>query len=150
MIKPLIFLLIVLVISLILYHYLTGNIRENLSPNIQISEPPPNIHITDPPTQIPGVIQIDINSAQDNLVYQNAGKIKQQEKNVSDFQTAMENQIKSLSDHVTAFQKVILKNATDISNNAIAIRSSTREIKSAAAAKQAKLDKAGSSMDASK
>ena len=141
MIKPLIFLLIVLVISLILYHYLTGNIRENLSPNIQISEPP---------TQIPGVIQIDINSAQDNLVYQNAGKIKQQEKNVSDFQTAMENQIKSLSDHVTAFQKVILKNATDISNNAIAIRSSTREIKSAAAAKQAKLDKAGSSMDASK
>ena len=53
-----------------------------------------------------------------------------------------ENAIKDLSDRVTAFQKVILKNTTNISNNATAIRSTTREIKSAAAAKQAKLDKA--------
>jgi len=127
-------LLIVLVVSLILNHFLTGNIRENFDESIQM----------------PGVIQVDINSSQDNLVYQNAGKIKQQEKNVSDYQTAMETQIKSLSDHVTAFQKVILKNATDISNNAIAIRSSTREIKTAAAAKQAKLDKASSGMGSSK
>ena len=123
------FLLIVLMVGLVLNHLFTQKIGENFDN---------------------GVIQVDINSDQNNLVYQNAGEIKQQEKTITDFQAAIDNEIKDLTDRVTAFQKIILTNKTNIGKNATAIRSSTREIKTAAQAKQAKLDKAGSGMDASK
>ena len=88
--KAFTFLLIVLMISLILYHYLRVTTKENFNGSN------PNINISEPPTKIPGVIQVDINSDQHNLVYQNAGEIKQQEKTITDFQSAMENAIKDL------------------------------------------------------
>ena len=117
--KPFIFLLIVLMVSLFLNHLLKKKIRENFN-----SE----------------------GSQQNNLVYQNAGQIRQQEKTITDFQTAMDNEIKDLSDRVTAFKKKIRTNATDISNNTVAIHSTTTQIKSSAKAKEAKMDKASGDM----
>jgi len=94
--KPFMFLLIVLMVGLVLNHLFTQKIGENFDN---------------------GVIQVDINSDQNNLVYQNAGEIKQQEKTITDFQAAIDNEIKDLTDRVTAFQKIILTNTTNIATN---------------------------------
>ena len=135
--KPFIFLLIILLLSLFVHRLFTKNVKEGYEGY-----------------EGPSVIQVDVKreggAHQNNLVYQNAGKIKQQEKTITDFQSSMENEIKDLSDRVTAFQKVIRTNATDISNNAIAIRSTTREINSSAKAKQASMNKAAGDMDTKK
>ena len=138
--KPFIFLLIILLLSLFIHQLFTKNIKEGYEGYEGY--------------QGPSVIQVDVKreggAGQNNLVYQNAGKIKQQEKTITDFQSSMENEIKDLSDRVTAFQKVIRTNTTDISNNAIAIRSTTREIHSSAKAKQASMNKAAGDMDTKK
>ena len=52
--KPFIFLLIVLILSLLLVHFFTHNIRENFNGDGDGS-------------QIPGVIKVEINSDQNNL-----------------------------------------------------------------------------------
>ena len=61
--KSFIFLLIVLMVSLFLNHLFKKKIRENFNSG---------------------------GSQQNNQIYQNAGKIKQQEKTIADFQTAMD------------------------------------------------------------
>jgi len=135
--KPFIFLLIILLLSLFVHRLFTKNVKEGYEGY-----------------EGPSVIQVDVKreggAHQNNLVYQNAGKIKQQEKTITDFQSSMENEIKDLSDRVTAFQKVIRTNATDISNNAIAILSTTREIHTAAKLNQASMNKAACCMDTKK
>jgi len=138
--KAFMLLLIVLMISLLLNHFFSWTVKENFSDSGD----------SESTSSMPGSIQVDINSGQHNLVYQNAGEIKQQEKTITDFQSSAENAIKDLSDRVTAFQKVISKNTTDISNNAVAIRSTTRQIKSAAAAKEQKMNKAAGDMNTKK
>ena len=130
--KPFIFLLIVLILSLLLVHFFTHNIRENFNGDGD----------GDSGSQIPGVIKVDINSDQNNLVYQNAGTIKQQEKTITDFETSMENEIKDLSDRVNAFLKTIQTNTTNIGKNTSAIHSTTSNIHEQASAKEAQLDKA--------
>ena len=107
--KAFMLLLIVLMISLLLNHFFSWTVKENFSDSGD----------SESTSSMPGSIQVDINSGQHNLVYQNAGEIKQQEKTITDFQSSAENAIKDLSDRVTAFQKVISKNTTDISNKNI-------------------------------
>ena len=125
--KPFLFLLIVLLMGLLLSHFFRSKIKEGLDTS-EKSEC--------------SASQLD----QNDLVYKNAGIIQQQDKTISDFQASVEDEIKDLSDRVTSFHKTITKNATDISNNTMSIKSTIRKSVSKNKAKQAEVAKAGAAL----
>ena len=77
-----------------------------------------------------------------DLTFKNTASIEQQQAELKDFEEDMEGQLKALESKVKGFSTSITKNQKNIALNAKNLKSSMNDLKKAAQAKQAELDKA--------
>ena len=82
------------------------------------------------------------NKTQDDLTFKNTASIEQQQSELKDLEEEINRHLKTLQTKVTGFQRSISKNNKNIALNAKNLKSSMNDIKNAAQAQQAQLDKA--------